>query len=145
MTWPVHGRYLALAVFLALCASQAHADPCEAVVTGYKAGAVVTGAVRYVGDADSLCVGQGPNPRTWIEIRLADFYGPELNAPGGRAAKQTLVDLAKGKAVVCTVRQSDHGPRTYTYDRLIAQCRIDGTSLSDLMRRAGVNEGGRGR
>ena len=138
-------RALAPAAFLTLCASQAHADPCKAPVTGYKAGAVVTGAVRYVGDSDSLCIGQGPDPKTWIEIRLADFYGPELNSPGGRAAKQTLVDLTKGTEVVCTVQQSDRGPKTYSYDRLIAQCRVDGASLGDLMRGGGVIEGGRGR
>ncbi len=136
---------LILAAFFVLCASGAHADPCTAPVTGYKAGAVVTGAVRYVGDADSLCIGQGSDPKTWIEIRLADFYGPELNAAGGRAAKQTLVDLTKGKEAVCTVRQSDRGAKTYSYDRLIAQCRIDGASLGDLMRGADVKEGGNGR
>jgi len=136
---------LILATFFLLYASGAHADPCTAPVTGYKAGAVVTGPVRYVGDADSLCIGQGPDPKTWIEIRLADFYGPELNAPGGVAAKQTLVDLANGKEAVCTVQHSDRGPKTYSYDRLIAQCRVDGASLGDLMRRAGVREGGNGR
>jgi len=114
-------------------------------VTGYKAGAMVTGMVRYIGDGDSLCIGNSPDPKTWIEIRLADFYAPELHSPDGPAAKRKLVDLAKGKAAVCTVQHSDHGSRTYTYDRLIAQCRIDGTSLGDLMRRAGVSEGGRGR
>ena len=136
---------LILAAAFVLCASVVHADPCTAPVTGYKAGAVVTGTVRYVGDADSLCIGQGPDPKTWIEIRLADFYGPELNAPGGRAAKQTLVDLTKGKEAVCTVRHSDRGPKTYSYDRLIAQCRVGGASLGDLMRGGGVIEGGRGR
>jgi hypothetical protein len=24
---------------------------------------------------------------TWIEIRLSDFYAPELNEPGGRQAR----------------------------------------------------------
>ena len=138
-------RALAPAVLLALCATQAHADPCTAPVTGYRAGAVVSGTVRYVGDADSLCIGQGPDPKAWIEIRLADFYGPEISAPSGRAAKQTLVDLAKGKEAVCTVRQSDRGLKTYSYDRLIAQCRVGGVSLGDLMRGGGVSEGGRGR
>ena len=133
-------RTLAPAAFLTLCASQAHADPCTAPVTGYRAGTVL-----YVGDGDSLCIGNSPDPKTWIEIRLADFYAPELHSPDGPAAKRKLVELAKGKAAVCTVQRSDHGPRTYTYDRLIAQCRIDGTSLGDLMRRAGVHEGGRGR
>ena len=136
---------LILAAFFVLCASGAHADPCTAPVTGYKAGTVVTGPVRYVGDSDSLCIGQGPDPKTWIEIRLADFYGPELSAPGGRAAKQTLVDLTKGKEAACTVRQSDRGAKTFSYDRLIAQCRVGGASLGELMRGAGVKEGGRGR
>ncbi len=126
-------------------ASAAHADPCEAKVTGYKAGTVVTGTVRYVGDGDSLCIGQDADPNRWIEIRLADFYGPELSAPGGLEAKLTLERLSKDKPAVCTVRPSDHSSQTYSYDRLIAQCRIDGASVGDLMRAAGVREGGNGR
>ena len=134
-----------LAAFFVLFASQAHADPCTAPVTGYKAGTVVTGSVRYVGDGDSLCIGQGPDPKTWIEIRLADFYAPEMHSAAGPAARQKLIDLARGKEAVCTVQHSDHGPKTYSFDRLIAQCHIGGISLGDLIRRAGVREGGNGR
>lgn len=134
-----------LSALALLWASQAMADPCEAKVTGYRAGTQVAGTVRYVGDADSLCIGTSPDPATWLEIRLADYYGPELNSPGGQAGKQALVNIAMSKPVVCTVQHSDHGTQTYSYDRLIAQCRIGPDSLGDLMRRAGVREGGNGR
>ena len=38
-----------------------------------------------------------------VEVRVADFYGPELNAPGGRAGKATLERIVKGRHVVCAV------------------------------------------
>jgi len=136
--------WMAPTAFLALSASQAHGDPCTAPVTGYKAGTVVTGTVLYVGDGDGLCIGNGPDPKTWIEIRLADFYAPEIHSADGPAAKRKLAELSKGKTAVCTVQHSDHGSNTYSHDRLIAQCRVDGASLGDLMRRAGVKEGGNG-
>jgi len=39
-----------------MSAGAALADPCEARVNNYKAGSKINGAVRYVGDGDSLCV-----------------------------------------------------------------------------------------
>lgn len=127
-----------------LAATPALADPCEARVTGYKAGATVTGTVRYIGDGDSLCVGVSRDPKMWIEVRMADFYAPELNAPGGRQAKAALEHAAMGKNAICTVERGNNG-RTYSYDRLIATCRINGKSVGDTMRRAGIGEGGNGR
>lgn len=137
-------RTLAAAAVLSMIATAAHADPCTAPVTGYKAGAEVSGLVVYVGDGDGLCVGRGPDPSGWVEIRLADFYAPELSEPGGEAAKAMLERLAMGKAAVCTAT-AGHDGRTYSYDRLIASCRIGGEDLGEMMRRAGVREGGRGR
>lgn len=134
-----------LAAGVAFWAAPALADPCEAPVRGYKAGQTVSGTVLYVGDADSVCVALGRDPSTWLEIRLADFYGPELNSPGGRQGKAAMERLAFGKQAVCTVQRSDRGNHTYSYDRLIAVCRVGGTSLGDQMRRAGVQEGGNGR
>lgn len=129
---------------VALIATPALADPCEARVTGYKPGATVAGTVRYIGDGDSLCIGLGPDPATWTEIRLADFYAPELNEPGGRAAKADLARLVMGRRLVCTATNGT-GRRTYSYDRLIATCALEGTNLGDLMRSFGGAEGGRGR
>ena len=126
----------AIIVLAATCfSSVALADPCEAPIP--KFGAQFDGTVRYVGDGDSLCVGTSTDARTWIEVRLADFYAPELQAPGGGAAKSTLERIAMGKAVQCTA-----GKRSY--DRVVATCTLGGLSVADLMRRAGIAEGGRG-
>lgn len=136
----------AIGLILAFWSAAGHAwaDPCEARVKGYAPGATVTGTVRYVGDGDSLCIGPGTDPATWIEIRLADLYAPELYAAGGRQAKATLQRLAMGQRVVCTATRGKNG-RTYSYDRLLAVCVLRGRSLGDRMRAEEVTEGGRGR
>ncbi len=121
----------------------ARADPCTAPITGYHAGQTFTGQVRYVGDGDSICIGQAANPATWIEVRLVDYFAPELNEPGGREAKRKMDSLACGRPAVCTVRRGHNG-RTSSYDRVIASCSINGVHVGELMRRAGVIEGGRG-
>lgn len=135
--------YLATAV--AFVGGPALADPCKAIpdrgpMPSYLAkGKTFSGPVTYVGDADSLCVAVGGRaPQNLVEVRVADFYGPELNAPGGRAGKSTLERIAKGRHTVCTA-----GRRSY--DRVVATCRISGVSIGDLMRGAGVEEGGNGR
>jgi endonuclease YncB( thermonuclease family) len=125
----------ALAAVLGL-AGPALADPCEAALP--KQGATFAGVVRYVGDGDSLCVGPGSDPATWIEVRLADFYAPELHGPGGAAAKQTLSRIALNQRVVCRAQHR-------SYDRIVAACTLGGRSVGELMRRAGVTEGGAGR
>ena len=134
---------LAIAAAAALFASPALADPCEAPVNGYKPGATVAGTIRYVGDGDGLCIGPGDDPLTWTEVRLADFFAPELNEPGGRQAKAAL-DQFVGRRAVCTAQRGKNGS-TRSYDRLIASCSIDGRSLAERLRQTGVAEGGRGR
>lgn len=119
-----------------ICASAALADPCEAPLP--KPGQLFSGPVAYVGDGDSLCVSVGPGRMGMVEVRVADFYAPELNAPGGREAKAALERITRGRQVRCVA-----GKRSY--DRVVATCRINGQSVGDLMRRAGVGEGGRGR
>jgi len=101
-------------------------------------GATFSGPVNYVGDGDSLCVAVGPTPDRWVEVRVADFYAPELAAPGGREAKQILERLVKNRSATCVA-----GRRSY--DRVVARCVINGVSIGDLMRGAGAPEGGRGR
>lgn len=134
-----------IAAFLVVLASPALADPCKAIpdrgpMPPYLAkGKTFSGPVTYVGDADSLCVAVGGRaPENLVEVRVADFYGPELNAPGGRAGKATLERIANGRHVVCTA-----GRRSY--DRVVATCRLGGVTIGDLMRGAGVEEGGNGR
>lgn len=114
----------------------AFSDPCTAPLPAL--GSSFSGIVRYVGDGDSICVGTSTDPSSWIEVRIADFYAPELHAPGGTQAKVTLERIGLGRDVRCMA-----GRRSY--DRVIAQCSLNGTSVGDLMRRAGITEGGRGR
>lgn len=134
----------AIAAALILSAGPALADPCKAIPDNGRlppylgAGKTFSGPVAYVGDGDSLCVAVGPGPAQWVEVRLADFYAPELREPGGSAAKATLSRITAGRRLACVF---DHR----SYDRAVAVCRINGRSVGDMMRAAGVAEGGRGR
>jgi micrococcal nuclease len=101
-------------------------------------GASFSGPVVYVGDGDGVCIALGPEATDWVEVRLADFHAPELQEPGGEAAKAALRRIALGRVVSC-----EAGPRSY--DRVVAACTLQGVSLGDRMRGAGVPEGGRGR
>jgi endonuclease YncB( thermonuclease family) len=130
---------LALAAFL--LPSLAHADPCTAPLP-HKAGETFSGTVRAIIDGDGACIGQTADPSTWIEVRLADFNAPELHSSQGPKAKATLHRIAYGKPAQCTVTRGRNG-RTTSYDRVIAVCRVGGLSVGDLMRGAGVVEGGR--
>ncbi len=129
-------RLSALVGMLVIISGPAVADPCTAPLP--RPGQQFSGTVRYVGDGDGLCVGTSPDPTTWIEVRLADFFAPELNQIGGREAKAALERIAKGQEAECVA-----GRRSY--DRVVAQCTLQGSSLSEVLRRAGVIEGGRGR
>jgi micrococcal nuclease len=137
-------RLAALGPFLALCAaSTASADPCKAIPDSgpvpafLRPGAQFSGPVVYVGDGDGLCVAVGEGPGAWVEVRLADFYAAEQGTSGGELARVTLIRIAKGRRVECVA-----GRRSY--DRVVALCRLDGVSIGDRMRAAGLTEGGRG-
>lgn len=153
-----HGRRITqflggLVAALAVGAPAALADPCKAIPDNGPLPAYLTppgqgflGRVVYIGDGDSLCVEVGgptlpfgsDRGANWVEVRLADFNAPELAGAGGREARDALARIAKGRRVACVA-----GRRTY--DRIAAWCFIKRVSLGDLMRRAGVREGGRGR
>lgn len=120
--------------------SLAHADPCEGRLP-HRAGEAFSGAVRYVGDGDSICVGQTNDPNTWIEVRLADFNAPELNSEQGPAAKALLERVASGQHVECVATPGRNG-RVRSYDRVIAVCRIGGRRIGDLLRAQSGMEGG---
>ena len=129
--------------FMAL-ATPAMADPCKAIPDKGPApawlapGSEFSGRVTYIGDGDSLCVAVGPGAAGLVEVRVADFYAPELSAPGGAQAKAALERIAMGRRVSCA---ADH----QSYDRIVAWCELEGVSLGDRMREAGIREGGRGR
>lgn len=126
--------------WLLLAPAVASADPCEGRLPD-RSGQAFSGSVRYVGDGDGLCVGADADPRTWVEVRLADFDAPELNAVGGRAARDQLRRLVMGRLVDCVATTGRNG-RVIVYDRVIATCRLDGRRVGDLLRGAGVREGG---
>ena len=133
---------LILAACILPCA--ALADPCDLIPergpmpTEVRSGEVFSGSVVYVGDGDSLCVALGPSQSQWAEVRLSDFYAPELHDAGGPEAKTTLSRLVEDKQVECVAEHR-------SYDRVVAVCRLRDQSVGDLMRSAGVPEGGRGR
>lgn len=138
-------RYRCLAMAAPLLATSiattAFADPCRFIPdkgplpAAVRPGMSFSGPVTYVGDGDSLCVAIGASPAEWVEVRVSDFYAPELREPGGREAKAALERIAKGREVECqAIRQS--------YDRVVALCTLEGRTLGDLMRAAGVSEGG---
>ncbi|WP_300578635.1 nuclease [Phenylobacterium sp.] len=133
--------FLAFGVLiLSLTATPARADPCEGRLPS-RAGEPFSGTVRYVGDGDGLCVGRSGDPDTWIEVRLADFDAPELNARDGRRSKALLEQVAMGQPVTCEARRGRSG-RVIVYDRVIAVCRVRGRPIGDLLRALRAPEGG---
>ncbi len=127
---------VALAILAAPLRSQA--DPCEAPLP--RRGEAFSGPVPYVGDGDSLCVDVGGlgRPQDWVEVRLEDFWAPELSEPNGPAGKAALTRLALGRWLTCTAAHR-------SYDRIVARCVLEGRPLADRLRAAGAPEGGRGK
>jgi endonuclease YncB( thermonuclease family) len=138
VSWKLSLGIIPFALFV--IATPARADPCEGPLPN-RPGLGLSGTVRYVGDGDSLCVGQTADPNEWIEIRIADFDAPELHKPGGEAARLALVQLALGQPVACRTERG-RGGSVISFDRVIARCWIGSKSIGDLLRRAGIAEGG---
>lgn len=113
----------------------ANADPCKGELP--KAGTHFSGTVRYVGDGDGVCVGPAGHPEKWIEVRLGDYYAPELRDRGGVEAKRQLVRLVMGRVISCRAGAQ-------SYDRVIGYCTLGGQTLGSLLKRSGGTEGGRG-
>lgn len=131
----VHALALCTGCIFALLPAPALADPCEGALP--RPGSRFTGVVRHVIDGDGLCVGPAGMPDRWIEIRLGDFYAPELREQGGPAARDRLKALTRGRRIGCV---ADHR----SYDRIVAICTIGGRSIGTLLREQGGREGGRG-
>lgn len=102
---------------------------------------VFSGQVIRVWDGDTLTMRTASCAA--LAVRLQDFDAPELSErPAGIRARDALRSFALGKVATCTVTRGRN--RTYqSYGRAIAVCRVQGVSLGDSMRRAGVAEGGR--
>jgi hypothetical protein len=124
-------------------AVNAHADPSKAIPDNGSAPAYLqpgrsfSGLVVRLLDGYSLCVAVGDGPASWVEVRLVDFYAPASREPGGPAAKAALERIALGKVVRCTT-----GPQSY--DRVVSASTISGRPIGEMMRAAGVAQGGRG-
>lgn len=140
----MRARHALAALLFSLPAAAAHADPCKAIPdkgplpAELRPGTRIEGPVPYVGDGDSLCLALGPAPDRWVEIRLADFYAPELGEPGGPEARRALERLVRHRRLACRIEKR-------SYDRAVSRCTLDGVPLGDLLRKAQVPEGGRGR
>lgn len=127
---------LALAVAATFIAFPALAQPCHGKLP--SKGATFAGRARIIVDGDTLCVGSGEDQRTWVPVRIADFYAPEWSEPGGPEATFALMRLTRRAWITC-------GPAQHrSYGRIVAVCKVRGKSLGDLMRAKGVQEGGRG-
>lgn len=135
--WIAHqSRFtLILAGLFCLVPTAARADPCTAPLPA--PGTRFSGIVRHVIDGDGLCIGPEGHPDRWIEIRLADFYAPELNERGGQGAKARLATLIQGREIMCV---ADHR----SYDRIVANCSLRGRPIGSHLRASGGREGGRG-
>lgn len=85
-------------------------------------------------DGDTLFVGR-------LKYRLCGIDAPERHEPGYRQATTYLRNLTKGKTVKCTpVGQGtpcDGRSKPRSYDRIVAQCFVDGKDLAAEMVRAG--------
>ncbi len=133
-------KWLLILAGLLFAPAVARADPCEGRLPA-RAGETFSGQVRYIGDGDSLCLGRGTDPATWIEVRLSDFDAPELHSPTGRTDRDRLFGLVGGRMLACVAVRGRNG-RVIVYDRVIASCRLNGRRVGDLLREAGGREGG---
>lgn len=82
-------RLAAVALILAAgIATPAMAGACKGALP--HKGQTFAGRAQLVHDGDTLCIGPGADPLTWVPVRVADFYAPELSEPGGRVATLAL-------------------------------------------------------
>ncbi len=112
---------LGLMAGLAAGAVQSPVAPCGGAVP--HAGALLHGPALHVIDGDTLCVAQGPEPSTWVAVRLADV--PDTTAWG------TLMAAAFALTLDCQV-----------IARGVARCTIDGRPLGQIVRQPAVRAAG---
>lgn len=133
--------------FLAACAYMvtsivpAMADPCEGPLP-HDAGVQFAGIVRYVVDGDGWCVGASSDPNTWIEVRAADFDAQEVRTEAGRRGKTIAEQQLAGRQMSCVSAHGRDGRSVTSHDRVFAVCRIGNRRVADMLRAAGVFEGG---
>ena len=85
-------------------------------------------------DGDTLYVGR-------LKYRLCGIDAPERDQSGYREATYYLKSLTRGKSIRCTpVGQGtpcDGRSKPRSYDRIVAQCFVDGKDLAAEMVKAG--------
>ena len=91
-------------------------------------GARFAGPVLQVTDGRSFCVARGPDPATWIPVRL-----PPRSPSDDRGA---LMAAAFAKTAVCVAEGSDG-------DAVVARCAIDEVDLSRILASPAVRREGR--
>jgi len=109
-------RYFLIALVVVALANSVRAEPLE--------GATLTGKLRIV-DGDTMVLGGA-------RIRLRNAHAPELDEPGGLAAKDYLAALVAGAPVTCT------GLATDRYGRVLATCTVRGEDLGLALIAAGM-------
>ena len=93
----------------------------------------IIGPVSRIRDGDTFLIGNQP-------IRLCGIDAPEKRQRGGDAATAYLRQLTKGKSLRCIpVTEGtvcDGRSRRTNYDRIVAQCFIQGRDLAMMLVRA---------
>lgn len=84
--------------------------------------ALALDGTAYVIDGDTIVIAHE-------RIRLQNFNAPELDQPGGLAAKAKLQSITRGKTVHCDGKARDR------YARLVARCSVNGLDIGQEMRR----------
>jgi hypothetical protein len=86
-------------------------------------GQVVSGPVLQVIDGRTLCVGRGPLPSQWVQVRL--------DGPDAGASRGALMAAAFAETVDCRVTRKTDG-------MALAACSRDGVPLGQLMQAPAV-------
>lgn len=123
-------KVAATATLFALMIASAAQAACNAPAPA--TGAVIHGPVLQVTDGDHICVATGADRAEWVEllIRGAD-EGPVVQSD--RLGAALLMSVAFARTADCAVAADAKG-------RKVADCRIDGQPLADLLRRPGAIE-----
>lgn len=95
-------------------------------------GAVIHGPVLQVTDGDHICVATGTEPSDWAELLIKGADEGPVVQPD-RLGAALLMSVAFAKTADCTIVTDAKG-------RKVADCRIDGQPLVDLLKRPGAIE-----
>lgn len=95
----------------------------------------LVGPVASIRDGDTFTI-------RGTDIRLCGIDAPERDEPGYAAAADALRAITAGKVVRCVQvgrgTPCDGRSKPTSYDRIVAQCFVDGEDIAALLVRAGV-------